>query len=331
MDTHLKFLPGQQREFLLQVAQKSGLSLNELAKLSGTVPRNYRDWLREKINISLKATEIFCGRFEIDLPESKEALVARWKEARLRASKVGGFAHFQKYGSPGTPEGRSKGGRRALAVMRRKGIIPLAKEFMTPRFYTEQLAEMVGILLGDGSLTQSQTTITLNGEADKDYVPFVKGLGEELFAAEPKFYPRNDSKAVTLCYHGVRLVEYLLKVGLVMGNKVQYQVDVPQWIKEDRQFAIACLRGLMDTDGGVFLHRYKVNGKQYVYKKICFSNRSLPLLYFVADTLTSLGLSPKVVDKVVNKKLWLYNKDEVERYLALVGTHNPRLLKYQNG
>ena len=34
--------------------------------------------------------------------------------------------------------------------------------------------------------------------------------------------------------------------------------------------------------------------------------------------------------KVENKKVWLYNKDEVEQYLKLVGTHNPRLLKYQS-
>lgn len=88
------------------------------------------------------------------------------------------------------------------------------------------------------------------------------------------------------------------------------------------------MRGLMDTDGGVFLHRYKVNGKGYAYKKISFSNRSVPLLFFVANTLHELGFTPKIIDKIENKKVWLYNEQEVKRYLQIVGTHNARLLKY---
>jgi hypothetical protein len=47
------------------------------------------------------------------------------------------------------------------------------------------------------------------------------------------------------------------------------------------------------------------------------------------DTLQTLGFTPKIIDKVENKKVWLYNAMEVEQYLKVVGTNNPRLLKYQ--
>ena len=87
----------------------------------------------------------------------------------------------------------------------------------------------------------------------------------------------------------------------------------------------------MDTDGGVFLHRYKVGGQEYKYRKISFSNRSVPLLLFVSNTLTELGFTPKIIDKVENKKVWLYNTNEVKKYLEVVGTHNPRLLKWNGG
>jgi len=83
----------------------------------------------------------------------------------------------------------------------------------------------------------------------------------------------------------------------------------------------------MDTDGGIFIHKYKVNKKQYSYKKICFTNRSLPLLIFVKETLEELGFTPKLITKVENKKVWLYNEQEVKNYMRIVGSHNERLLR----
>ncbi|HUS60272.1 MAG TPA: LAGLIDADG family homing endonuclease [Nevskiaceae bacterium] len=330
MEIRLKFLPGKQRDFLLQVAEKSGLPTDELARLAGVVPRSYRDWKREKLTMSCKGAEIFCERFNLVLPEGKGKMITRWKEARRRASQKGGHSRYKKYGDFGTLEGRRKGGRTALNILRKRGIIPWPKEFKFPSDFSDQLAEFVGILLGDGGLTPGQVCITLNSVADKDYVPFVIFLGKHLFGEEPRVSKRSDSKALMICYSGVALVKYLIKIGLKTGNKVKQQVDVPGWIKLSKEYRVACLRGLMDTDGGVFLHRYRVGGKLYTYKKICFSNRSIPLLYFAAKVMGELGLSPKVIDKVENKKVWLYNKDEVEQYLKLVGTHNPRLLKYQN-
>jgi len=78
----------------------------------------------------------------------------------------------------------------------------------------------------------------------------------------------------------------------------------------------------MDTDGGICKHRYRVNGKEYSYKKICFANRSIPILNFVRDELEDMGFTPKVRE---NKQVWLYNESEVETYLKKVGSHNPRL------
>ena len=166
----------------------------------------------------------------------------------------------------------------------------------------------MGILLGDGGLTPWQVHISLNSEADKNYIPFVVSLGNQLFGEKPRVFRRKNTKEATIYYSGISLIKYLTKIGLKIGNKVKQQVGVPGWIKSSPSYKIACLRGLMDTDGGVF---------------------SIPLLHFAAATLKELNLTPKLVDKVENKKVWLYNKAEVEKYLQIVGTHNPRLLKYQ--
>lgn len=330
MENRIKFLPGQQKIFLQSVQTKSRLHPDELAKLAGIVPRSYRDWKREKMNITLAAGLFFQKKFGILLPENPEAMVLRWKEFKILLSRKGGIACYRKHGSPGTIEGRKKGGVKALSILRAKGIVPERKKYDLPSKYNEELAEFVGILLGDGGITREQTAITLNSEADKDYVLYVNELENKLFNARPKNIKRNDSKAIVIYLNGINLVDYLIKIGLKVGNKVKQQVDVPDWIKKSKEFRIACVRGLMDTDGGVFLHKYKVNGKVYAYKKICFTNRSVPLLIFVNDVLEEIGLTPKLITKVENKKVWLYNKQEVEQYLNTIGSHNSRLLKYQN-
>ena len=74
------------------------------------------------------------------------------------------------------------------------------------------------------------------------------------------------------------------------GNKVKRQVSVPLWICENFKFRIACVRGLMDTDGGLYSHRYRSGEKLYEYLKLCFTNASYPLLTFVMQTLIKLNI-----------------------------------------
>lgn len=323
----LKFTLGQQKKFLSEVSNKSALSTIELAKIANIHPRSFRDWKREKLTMTLAAAEKFMELFNIALPEDKRTMIQRWQQAKEKANRVGGLAHFRKHGSPGTLEGRRKGGIKAIANLRRNGFIPYVKKYRLPIGFSEQLAEYVGIMLGDGCITPGQCNITLNSVADREYVYFVSQFEKKLFGEAPKLYKRKDSKAIVLYYNSRFMIRYLLSIGLKIGNKVSQQVDVPNWIKNYPLYRITCVRGLMDTDGGIFLHRYKVNGKEYVYRKICFTNRSIPLLIFVKETLEELGFTPKMISNVANKQVWLYNNTEVMDYLKKVGTSSPRLLK----
>lgn len=324
----IKFLPGQQRAFIATIYAKSGFSTKQLAKIVGIHPRSFIDWRREKLTIPLLAAELFCKQFNISLPEDKDIMVMRWQKAKEEASRKGGINLFNKHGSPATLEGRRKGGIKAIAILRKKGIASLCKIYTVPSTYSIKLAEYIGIMLGDGGLTPGQSCITLNSEADSEYISFVCQMGRELFGESPKLHKHKNDKAVVLYYNGVTLVTYLTSLGLKIGNKIKQQVGVPDWVASSQEYKIACLRGLIDTDGGVFLHKYKVNNKEYTYKKIAFSNRSVPLLRFVFQTLRELGFTPKIIDKIENKKVWLYNEQEVQRYLQIVGTNNARLLKH---
>ncbi|MBU2544528.1 hypothetical protein KJ618_03620 [Patescibacteria group bacterium] len=248
-----------------------------------------------------------------------------WRKSKIAVSRRGGMAVMKKYGGPGTPEGRSKGGKRGMQVLRERRLIPQPKPFFAPQGYSAELAEFVGILLGDGYIGKGQWSITLNAKADKTYAKFVYELTQRLFHFKPAKYIRHDCHVIVISGSGVRSIQYFISLGLKIGNKVKQQVDVPKWIEENLSHSLSCLRGLVDTDGGIFTHTYRVNGKMYSYRKLAFVNRSMPLLQFASNTLKSLGFTPKIINKVANKRVWLYNQQEVKRYLEVVGSHNPRV------
>lgn len=324
-------MPGEQSRFLEEIQLKSKLPTNELAEIAGTCTRNFSDWKKEKLTMPLRTAHTLCSEFGATLPEDEEKMIKRWQIHQSKANRKGGIACFKIHGSPCTPDGRRKGGIVSIANLRRNGIIPKVKFYRLPTVFSENLAEFVGILLGDGGISQGQITITLNSEKDYAYAQYVSILGEKLFGEKPKMFKRKDEKTLVLYYNGSVLVQYFLSIGLKIGSKVRQQVGVPQWIVSSKKYSKVCLRGLMDTDGGVFLHKYCVRGKIYSYRKIAFTNRSIPLLYFAKKTLEELGFTPKIIDKVENKKVWLYNMQEVDKYLYLVGTRNPRLLRLYGG
>ena len=322
MRTRLKFLPERQRNYLSKISLRC--SSSEIAQILSVSPRTYRDWLREKYTLPLWVAEILSRKFSIILPENKQMLIQRWRDTMKIAGKIGGVARFHKYGAPGTREGRIKGGMKALEVCRHRGLIAPVKLFREPD-HSENLAELLGILLGDGGLSKSRATITLNSVRDSKYIHFVSDLLESLFGEKPKIRKRTDCKATSVYLDGVNLLKYLVKTGLVTGNKIQHQVGVPGWILDRRIFKVACLRGLMDTDGAALEIKRKDRKRGPNYFCLNFSNRSRPLADFVFGSLEELGIKP-YRPKIANGNVWVYNKAGFERYFEVVGTHNPRNL-----
>lgn len=326
MENRYKLPKDAQVQYFQDIEFVSGLHGDTLASFFGVVGRSYRDWKRGKFSIPQKTVALVENHFHVHFPASKQMARKQWKKSKQEASRQGGLALFRKHGSPATAEGRKKGGLRALAILRERGIIPKQKPFYHPKTYSKELAELVGILLGDGHIGKSQWFITLNDTADQLYTFYVIDLVKNLFSFVPSVLHRKEIHVRVIYGGGLKSIEYFQNIGLHVGNKVIQQVGVPLWIMQNQEFAHACLRGLIDTDGGIFKHKYTVNKKQYVYTKLCFSNRSIPLLQFVYRTLQNLGFTPKIIDKVENKKVWLYNQTEVKEYINQVGTSNPRLL-----
>ncbi len=272
-----------------------------------------------------------CRKVKMGLPRNLKIRERYWYAAK--GAKLGWLAVQEKYGRvPGDPEYRKT---RWRAWWEQKGrfqkhpIIGVARQIRKPK-YSAELAEFVGIVLGDGCITRYQIMITLHHIDDKEYGKFVKRLVSHLFGVPVGESHRENYSVINYAVSRVELVRFCVnKLGLYRGNKVKQQVGVPDWIERNQTYRIACARGLMDTDGSVFLHRYKVNRKEYEYKKMAFSNSSKPLAVYMFRVLKEVGLSPRVARG--GKEVRIDSIVDMEKYFHIISSHNPKHLKrYQN-
>lgn len=330
-DSRVKFPKGKQKQFLKRALFVLDVRQPELAGISNVCNRTLTDWKREKYNISLNSLKTICKRTKRDIPKGIKVLPAYWSIEK--ASRLGGRRYVELYGSPGTPEGRRKGGLAAQErfhsdpqFAKRIGLT-LRKKIKYPN-ESPELAEFVGIMLGDGGIgSDYQISISFNSKEDLKYAYYIQELITKLFSISSTIKIREKYGNADVIVSGRNLVEFLNRLGIKKGNKVAQKIDIPRWIWKFEKYKIACLRGLMDTDGGLYHHKYTVNGKEYIYLKMCFTSYSPPLLKSVTTILKDLGLGPK---NTARNRVYLYRLDKIHRYFKKVGTSNPRYLAIYN-
>lgn len=311
------------KEYFEQIKIKSNLSYADFARSWKINPRTLRDWKKGKYTFPEDFSVKIGHQLHVYLPLT--AVIINETEMRARAGKIGGIVSIKKYGNPGTAIGRSKGGIKSLATHQRMNTgFKIAKVFSVPQI-TEQFAEFIGIMLGDGGITKYQIRITLNKIDDKDYISYVRELINKIFQEYP-LLEYKKGKAVDLVVSGKNLVQLLLSYGLVKGDKIKQQIQIPLWINNNNEFRLSVLRGLFDTDGSVYLDKhYK---KEIVYKSICiaYTSYSAPLRLNIYDTLRDFGFSPTVSTK---NRIMLRKREDVVKFFDLVKSNNKKhLVRY---
>jgi hypothetical protein len=231
---------------------------------------------------------------------------------------------MQLYGNPGTLEGREKGGQRTSEFFRlhpelaKRCGFKVRKDIKTPERSVE-LAKFIGIMLGDGGMrSKYQLTVSFNYKTDREFAKYVGKLIERLFAVEHFIAKKKDSLGADIVISSAGLIDFLKKQGLLVGNKVKNQVDIPMWVKRNKKFQKACLSGLVDTDGSLYPHRYKVNNKWYEYLKLDFASSSKPLLNSVYVILTNLGIKASLRGVHIT----ISTKKDINKYFAKIGSSN---------
>ena len=320
-----------QTDFFRSIVTKSGLNSEELGPLCNVSPRTFRDWQRGKFSIPENALLILVKKFSLALPENIIKVDDYW--CATKGARKGALRRLELYGSLGTFEGRIKGGK--ISQLRRKENpekyrllgCNVRKDFKIDEFSID-FAEAAGIILGDGAITYCQTKIFLSSIVDRPYAEFVRLLFERVFGERPSLRERYEKHTLVLFLSGVGLVEELKRNDFTIGNKVRQQVGFPSWVWTNLEFQKACVRGLMDTDGGCYFHKHKTSGLVYGNFGMCFTNKSFPIVQSFAKVLKSVGLKFYLVNG--GTQIDIYSFKEIKKYFEIIGSHNQKNIDKYN-
>jgi len=186
--------------------------------------------------------------------------------------------------------------------------------------HSPELAEMIGIILGDGNIYRKQYALRICGNIkdEEDYLlGHVNGLFHKVFGADLKQYYHRRMNEIILYTYSKFVVSNLEFYGLVSGDKLKNDVRIPSWIMNQRGYIIPCLRGLFDTDGSVFFSKGKLKIELY---------SAIPgLQHTVERAMRRLGFSSSW--KNANKRAQtygIYSRSDVRMFINTIGFNNPK-------
>jgi len=289
----IKLIKSKQRELILNFKNENKLTWAQLAEFLNVKKGALLEWYHEN---NLVPKEVF--------------------------EKLSSNSDNDKYILEEKPEnwGKQKGGFSSSGSTKR----------ITIPNYSVKLAELVGVILGDGNihiLNKHSYMLRIAGHSiqDKDYLSnYVYNLCDELFNITPKIYISRRSNEMLVLIHSKAVVEFLIKIGLLSGNKITSHVNIPLWIISNKVYLQACLRGLIDTDGSIF----KMSNKDPHLLRISFTNYNNTLLVTTRNAFGMLDYSPSKI--ISDTSFFISRQADIVKYLKEIGFSNQKHVRRLN-
>ena len=290
-DKRLKFKRGLQRELLGRIKERSELSWSKLAGL---------------LNISEYT-------LKWDLYTEKNTFPERLLKKILNLYPVDVFENVKRNSVLAVLDknwGQKKAGEKNLKQ------IKIPKE-------SEDFAEFLGVMLGDGHLNMGGIRITGNA-LEKLHYDYIKKLIKDLFGLDSRVYiSYNSENTIVLNIYSIELANLLSSHGLAFGNKIKNKSSFPGWVFGDKKFMARILRGLFDTDGGIYQ-------KQKGYKRaiVEFQTDSPSINRDIIRSLSIFGFKPSRANSYLNIRI--QDQEDVHRFFRLIGSSNPKnIVRYK--
>jgi len=167
--------------------------------------------------------------------------------------------------------------------MKRLGKI---KAVYQPLRKNGELAELIGVVLGDGNIYAFPRTECLRIVGNSKNIGFIERyshLVEKVFKKKPHVSKRKASNATDIVIYENQISR---RLGIPAGARAKLTVQVPTWIRKNRSFIIRYLRGLYEAEGSICFHE-----KTYTHK-LLFANRNESMLNNVFQLVRNLGFHP---------------------------------------
>ncbi|MFH0956695.1 MAG: LAGLIDADG family homing endonuclease [Candidatus Aenigmatarchaeota archaeon] len=202
-----------------------------------------------------------------------------------------------------------------------------------PSAINEKLAEETGIHIGDGSMNvyNGRFLYSLRGHRDDDceyYTSYITSIYRELYNLDVKIrswqdvigFQKASKMLVTFKRHAL---------GMPLGEKGDIQI--PYSMSNDCSFACSCLRGILDTDGCIYLE----NRASGLYPRIEISSTSKPLIKqisFILNEFLKINNSCWIPRRPDGNWRTLYRVSirgmkNMDRWFESIGSNNPKHLR----
>ncbi|QQR92482.1 MAG: hypothetical protein IPJ89_05030 [Candidatus Iainarchaeum archaeon] len=192
---------------------------------------------------------------------------------------------------------------------------------------TEDLCEFLGAFSGDGFTNVyngCKYFVGFSGDTRHDlryYQDIIMPIAKRLFNIQNPYVRIGRKNAMWVTFYS-KLLHQMLINRFQMPTGVKFdKVRVPKEVLEAApEMKAAFIRGCMDTDGCVFFDKRPTYKTNYMRLDLCMYNPVI--LDEIKEMLSGLGiLSQRLAN---NKHLQITSKENVRKYLAIIGSSNRR-------
>lgn len=210
-----------------------------------------------------------------------------------------------------------------------------------PRKITSELAEETGWHIGDGSMNYYKNQGKLKGlyqlrghiEDDKaHYLLRIKLIFEKLYNIKVNLRRMPSTRVFGFQIWNCRLVNFKKKLKLPLGKK--FDISIPKVFLKNRKFKKAIIRGIFDTDGGIYLE--KKNNK--LYPKLWITTISFKLSEQLLKIFNRFGFRATSHSQLYNKEfnrkrayfITIRGVKMFHKFMKEINLQNPKhIIKYQ--
>jgi len=253
-----------------------------------------------------------CGFISPNLLSKNDPRFKKWKES-LKKRPASWSKGYTKETNPSVLKISETFKRKKIDNFRRwrqKAIkLGISKTNYPPLKQNGDLAELIGVTLGDGNIFKFPRTeaLTIAGNAkNKGFIQRYASLIQKIFSKKPKI-----NKPHRGCVK-IRLYEKNIskRLNLSAGARQKKDTRIPRWILKNRNYLIRYLRGLYEAEGSFCIHE-----STYTYKFL-FSNKNKSLLRNVYNGLKLLRFHPhKSKDKIqISRKEEVYKIKDLLKF-----------------
>ncbi len=195
----------------------------------------------------------------------------------------------------------------------------------------KHIAELIGIIIGDGFLDNCQKhyRIGIAGDPinDKEYFGYIQSLIKKIWNKDTKVVKRGRGIYIIVNSKSA-FIEITEKYSLPIGEGKCAKVIIPDSIIKDKNLVLHTIRGIVDTDGSIFVANKPGSPN---YPSIEITTCSLKLAHQLKSILGMNGFrvaniwcdKPRKNNALPCYKVPLNGRENVKKWLAEIGFSNP--------